>query len=207
MPETNQKDQLPELKKAARIAVGKFIKGDIKVTEEIVTEAINKLPESDRIPFINSVNKHKLELKKAAEAEELEQLKTDARKAVDDFKAGKKDATALTALTAINILPEDLRFDLIEEVNDHAKVLEDKAKEDEEAAEAERIEKEEAALKKEISGTFIMNVNHLAWGFQKRNHFYADKKPEISANIMGKYASELKVWLDAGFIKKGKYKS
>ena len=54
-------------------------------------------------------------------------------------------------------------------------------------------------------GTFTMKVGHLSWGFQGRNHFFADKKPLINAQVMHEYAPTLDDWLKAGYIEKGKY--
>lgn len=53
--------------------------------------------------------------------------------------------------------------------------------------------------------TYIMKVVHLGWGFNKKNHFYATKKPEISRVKMGKYHGTIDVWLKAGWIEKGSY--
>lgn len=64
--------------------------------------------------------------------------------------------------------------------------------------------KKEVKQAKEV--TYIMNVGHLPWGFNKKNHFFAEKKPLISKKVMGKYASDLEIWLKKGWIKEGSYK-
>lgn len=56
------------------------------------------------------------------------------------------------------------------------------------------------------STTYIMKVVFLGWGANKKNHFYATKKPVISCVKMGKYHGEIDVWLKAGWIEKGSYK-
>jgi len=75
--------------------------------------------------------------------------------------------------------------------------------------------KEEKQVKKPVENkkevkeigevTYIMNVTHLSWGYNKKSHFYAEKKPVISKKVMGKYHNELNVWLKNNWIKEGKY--
>jgi uncharacterized protein YaiL (DUF2058 family) len=81
----------------------------------------------------------------------------------------------------------------------------DKLAEEQKAAEQAKADKL-AEEQKALSGTFIMTVGRLSWGLNEKNYFYADKKPLINAKVMGSYAKTLKVWLEAGWIKKGAYK-
>ena len=53
--------------------------------------------------------------------------------------------------------------------------------------------------------TYIMAVTHLSWGRNKMNHFYSAEKPVISKKVMGKYHTEIEIWLKEGWIRKGKY--
>jgi len=81
-------------------------------------------------------------------------------------------------------------------------------KEAAEKAAQEKSEKEaaeKAAKKPEYKGNYIMKVTHLAWGRSGRNHFFADKKPEINAKVMGQYSSILKIWLANNWVEKGSY--
>jgi hypothetical protein len=68
-----------------------------------------------------------------------------------------------------------------------------------------KVEVVEEKPKAEYKGNYIMKVTHLAWGRSGKNHFFADKKPEINAKVMGQYSSILKIWLDNNWIEKGSY--
>jgi hypothetical protein len=69
------------------------------------------------------------------------------------------------------------------------------------------IVKVEVETKKDdLTGTFIMKVSHLSWGYQNKNHFFADDKPLISSKSMGKYSGIMEIWLSNNWIEKGTYK-
>lgn len=81
-----------------------------------------------------------------------------------------------------------------------AKAAEEAAKKAEEKKKADK-----AARAKKLSGTFIMKATHLSWGANNKNHFYSEKKPLISAKVMGKYVNTLELWIDNGWVEKGIY--
>jgi len=54
--------------------------------------------------------------------------------------------------------------------------------------------------------TFIMKVDHLSWGRDNKNHFFANKKPLITEIVMGKYSEVLLDWIDKDWIEEGSYK-
>jgi hypothetical protein len=63
----------------------------------------------------------------------------------------------------------------------------------------------EIPVKQDEKTTYIMKVTHLSWGLNGKSHFYTDDKPLISEKVMGSYAGVLKIWLENGWIEKGKY--
>ena len=69
----------------------------------------------------------------------------------------------------------------------------------------EKKQEPKKEVKKAKETTYIMKVTHIAWGKNKKNHFFADKKPLISEKVMGKFAEELKIWLKNGWIEEGSY--
>lgn len=73
-----------------------------------------------------------------------------------------------------------------------------------EVKKAPEEKKEVAKNEKEV--TFIMQVTHLSWGQNGKNHFFAEKKPLISKEVMGKYASVLDVWVENKWVIPGSYK-
>lgn len=73
---------------------------------------------------------------------------------------------------------------------------------------AEKAEKEAAEKAEKLKNddtTYVMKVTHLSWGEKKMNHFYADKKPKISRKVMGKFHTEIDIWLKNKWVEKGKY--
>ena len=112
----------------------------------------------------------------------------------------KKKADELAAKAADEKQKADEAAKVAAEKVKADKDLEEKKKADELAAKA-ADEKANQFPK----GTFIMKVTHLSWGHQGKSHFFADKKPLISAKSMGGYAGILKVWIENGWIEKGSY--
>ena len=72
--------------------------------------------------------------------------------------------------------------------------------------EKKEVKKAPEAKKAEKEVTYIMKVTHLSWGLNGKNHFFAEKKPLISKESMGKYAPILEVWLENEWIQLGSYK-
>jgi hypothetical protein len=60
-------------------------------------------------------------------------------------------------------------------------------------------------VKADEKTTYIMKVTHLSWGLNGRSHFYTESKPLINEKVMGNYADVLKIWVENGWIEKGKY--
>jgi hypothetical protein len=72
--------------------------------------------------------------------------------------------------------------------------------------EKKEVKKAPEVKKVEKEVTYTMKVTHLSWGANGKNHFFAEKKPLISAKVMGKYAPVLELWTKNDWVEPGAYK-